>query len=66
MEFMCKPNTSRTHVNNLLELFYSKPEKTKLKFLKWSIEALPHKPLNYNLYYHTLQSDMIQLWYILY
>jgi hypothetical protein len=36
LESIYKPNAPRTHLNNLLELFYSETGKPKLKFLKQS------------------------------
>jgi hypothetical protein len=34
LESIYKPNAPGTHLNNLLELFYSETGKPKLKFLK--------------------------------
>jgi hypothetical protein len=36
LESIYKPNAPGTHLNNLLELFYSETGKPKLKFLKQS------------------------------
>jgi hypothetical protein len=36
LESIYKPNAPETHLNNLLELFYSETGKPKLKFLKQS------------------------------
>jgi hypothetical protein len=36
LESIYKPDAPRTHLNNLLELFYSETGKPKLKFLKQS------------------------------
>jgi hypothetical protein len=42
---MCKPNTTETHLNNILKLYYGEAEKTKLQFFKWSP---PNRSLSLN------------------
>jgi hypothetical protein len=51
LESIYKPNAPGTHLNNLLELFYSETGKPKLKFLKQSslkqaLSSLSVKKLN--------------------
>lgn len=45
MESICKLNAPGTHLNSLLELFYGKARKPKLKFFKVNLYQISHKCL---------------------
>lgn len=43
LESMCKPNTRKTHLNNLQKLFYSDTEKTKAAIVEAKLSQIGPK-----------------------